>query len=144
MKYLIKQKIFNVDNYAKTLHEAIKHNEIPMSRKILENGGSIGSLLPIYRGIDFTFKTKKFAEYNIPVLDDLMWNKHRNVYWTEYDLIFVKGNRDIVLDSMATIVTKERECEDPLVGQTHRTDTYEREMMQHVIHLEERRRQWMG
>jgi hypothetical protein len=63
-----------------------------MSRLVLENGGNIGSLLKHYQGVDFTWKEKP----NVAMLDDLVFNKHRNVYWNEYDLVFVKGNRGVI------------------------------------------------
>ena len=40
-----------------------------MSRKIIENGWNIGSLLTMYDTVDFTFKNKKPEEYNIRFIE---------------------------------------------------------------------------
>jgi len=93
LSYLIGCEIFSVSNYAKTFHETIFNNEILMSTKIIENGWNIDSLLKIYKGVDFTFKTKKKEEYNIAFLDDVMYPQFRNNIWNEYELVFIKGNR---------------------------------------------------
>ena len=65
-----------------------------MSRKIIENGWNIGCLLPCYQNVDFTFTNKKFWEYGIENMDDLMYPCHRNVKWNDYQLVFIKGNRN--------------------------------------------------
>jgi len=89
---LISGNIFSKDHYAKTFNDAVWAKEVHMSRLVLQNGGNIGSLLKYYRGVDFTFKVRP----NVIMMGDLMFNQYRNVYWNEYDLVFVKGNRKII------------------------------------------------
>ena len=91
--YLIKCEIFSVTNYAKTFDDAIMNKEILMSKKIIENKWNIGSLLSHYKNVDFTFKKKKPDDYNIVFLDDVMYSHYRNYVWSEYQLVFIKGNR---------------------------------------------------
>ena len=97
LQYLIDCEIFSKTNIAKTFNEAISNKEILMSRKIIENNWNIGSLLPLYKNIDFTFKNKKFEDYqipkNLPKAYDLMFPEFKNKYWNENDLVFIKGNR---------------------------------------------------
>jgi hypothetical protein len=97
LQYLIDCEIFSINNYAKTMHEAVWYKEVLMSRKIIENNWNIGSLLKIYDGVDFTFKNKKPHEYNINFLDDVMYEIYRNKIWNEYQLVFIKGNRVNIL-----------------------------------------------
>lgn len=92
VEYLIKCDIFST-NYAKTFEEAVWNKEVLMSRKIIENGWNIGSLLKHYNGVDFTFKNKKPAEYNLTFLGDIMYPLYRGIWWDEHDLVFIKGNR---------------------------------------------------
>ena len=91
--YLIKCEIFSVTNYAKTFDDAIMNKEILMSKKIIENKWNIGSLLSHYKNVDFTFKKKKPDDYNIVFLDDVMYSHYRNYVWSEYQIVFIKGNR---------------------------------------------------
>jgi hypothetical protein len=93
LQYLIDCNIFSTTNYAASFHDAIWDKEVGMSRKIIENGWNIGSLLTIYDTVDFTFKNKKPEEYNITFLNDVMYSDHRNVLWNDYELVFIKGNR---------------------------------------------------
>jgi len=93
LQYLIDCEIFSSTNYAKTFNDAIWHKEVLMSRKIIENNWNISSLFSHYKGVDFTFKNKKPEEYNLPFLDDIMFQEHRNKLWNEYQLVFIKGNR---------------------------------------------------
>jgi len=95
LQYLIDCEIFSMTNYAKTFLIAITEKEIKMSRKIIENKWNIGSLLPYYKNVDFTFSTKSPEDYNIKFLDDIMYNKFRYSLWNEYQLVFIKGNRNI-------------------------------------------------
>ena len=97
LEYLIDCKIFSMTNYAKTFNDAIYLKEVLMSRKVIENNWNIGSLLPYYNGIDFTFKNKNPKEYNLDYLDDIMYNEFYNYLWNKYELVFVKGNRNIEL-----------------------------------------------
>ena len=95
--YLIKCEIFSMTNYAKTFYDAIFQKEVFMSRKIIENNWNIGSLLPYYKDVDFTFSHKTPEEYNIPFLNDIMFPEFRNALWNEYELVFIKGNRINIL-----------------------------------------------
>ena len=92
LEYLIQCDIFSL-NYVNTFNDAIFKKEVLMSRKIIENGWNIGSLLPYYHGIDFCFKEKTPDSYNIKFLNDIMYNQYKNELWNEYDLVFIKGNR---------------------------------------------------
>lgn len=93
LQYLIKCEIFSTTKYAATFNDAIWQKEVAMSRKIIENNWNIGSLLPMYDGVDFTFANKKPADYNTAFLDDIMYPKFKNSLWNEYQLVFIKGNR---------------------------------------------------
>jgi hypothetical protein len=93
LEYLIHCKIFSISNYANTFDEAIFNKEVNMSRKIIENGWNIGSLLKQYDGVDFTFKVKRPEDYKIYFFDDVMFKEYHNKLWNECDLIFIKGNR---------------------------------------------------
>jgi hypothetical protein len=93
LEYLINCEIFSMKNYAKTFDEAVYNKEVNMSRKIIENGWNIGSLLKHYDGVDFTFKNKCPHDYTVKFLNDIMYQEYRNKLWNEYDLIFIKGNR---------------------------------------------------
>jgi hypothetical protein len=95
LQYLIDEGIFSNTKYVKTFNDAIKEKEILMSRKIIDKGWNIGSLFPLYNGVDFRFKTKAPENYNIKFQDDVMYNKYFGYLWTEYDLVFLKGNRGI-------------------------------------------------
>ena len=96
LDFLISHGIFSNKNYAVDLYDAVLHREIMMSRLILRNGWNIGSLLPYYENVDFTFKTKRPEEYK-PFLDDVMFKQYHNKMWSEYQLVFVKGNRELDL-----------------------------------------------
>jgi hypothetical protein len=90
--YLMKCDIFST-NYAKTFNDAINQKEILMSTHIIQNNWNIGSLLPYYKNVDFTFRDKKIEEYNITFLDDIMYPSFKNTLWNVYDIVFIKGNR---------------------------------------------------
>jgi hypothetical protein len=94
LEYLILQGIFS-KQYTQTLDDTVWNKEVLMSRKIIENNWNIGSLLPQYRNVDFTFRTKPPHGYNIQFYDDVMYSQFRNVLWNEYQLVFIKGNRQI-------------------------------------------------
>jgi hypothetical protein len=95
LQHLIDTEIFSLTNIASTFHDAIWGKEVPMSRKIIERGWNIASLLPCYKNVDFTIKNH--SNYNRALCnyyyDDIMYEKYRNVLWNEYDLVFIKGNR---------------------------------------------------
>ena len=91
LHYLIDCGIFSTD-YCKTFDCAIYKKEVMMSRKIIEKGWNIGSLLPRYSGVDFTRKDAKYYS-NMPKEGDLMNRQYRNILWNETQLVFIKGNR---------------------------------------------------
>ena len=93
VEFLIKSDIFSITNYAPTFDDAIYQKEVLMSRKIIENGGNIGCLVKYYDGIDFTFRNKKPSDYQKHFTFDIMNTQMRGVLWTEYELVFIKGNR---------------------------------------------------
>lgn len=80
-------------NYAKTFIECVYQKEVLMSRKIIENNWNIGSLMKIYKNVDFTFTNKTPEDYNFQFLGDVMFPNCRNNVWNEYELVFIKGNR---------------------------------------------------
>jgi hypothetical protein len=92
LEYLMACEIFSLTNYAATFNDAILTKEIAMSRKVIDKGWNIGCLIPQYRGVDFTFKTRSANSYATK-WGDLMYRDSRNVAWNEYQLVFVKGNR---------------------------------------------------
>ena len=96
LRYLIQCEIFSITKCVNTWIEAIADKEISMSTKIIQNHWNIGSLLPHYKDVDFTFKNKQPEEYHIAYLDDIMWAHFRNTLWNEYQLVFIKGNRNIL------------------------------------------------
>ena len=91
LAFLIEKGIFS-KTYVRTFDDAIFYKEVLMSRYIIEKGWNIGSMLPYYKGVDFTFKTKKPNQY-AKFLDNVMSPKYENKLWTKEQLIFVKGNR---------------------------------------------------
>ena len=93
LEYLIKTEIFSLTKHANTFLEAVWNKEVYMSRKILENGWNIGSLLPCYKDVDFTFSNKSPEEYNIKYYNDVMYPPYRGNQWNEHQLVFIKGNR---------------------------------------------------
>lgn len=90
--FLISNGIFG-SQYARTLDEAVWTKEVRMSQLIVQNGWNIGCLMNYYKDIDFTFKTQS----NIQFLDDIMFNQYRNKLWNEYELVFIKGNRGVII-----------------------------------------------
>jgi hypothetical protein len=93
LEYLIKCDIFSMTNYSKTFEDAVWEKEVLMSRKIIENNWNIGSLFLYYKNIDFTFCNKRPEDYNINFLDDIMYAPFRNSIWSDYEIVFIKGNR---------------------------------------------------
>jgi len=97
LQYLINYKIFSMTDYVKTKDDAIYKKEVPMSRIIIQNKWNIGSLLQYYKDVDFTFTHKTPKDYNIPFLDDIMYPQFKDNLWNIYELVFIKGNRNIPL-----------------------------------------------
>jgi hypothetical protein len=91
LDFLIKHQIFSKTNYSKTLNDAIINKEILMSRKIIENGWNIGSLLKIYNGVNF--RNVNAYINRIKFFDDVMYAKFYEKLWRPSQLIFIKGNR---------------------------------------------------
>jgi hypothetical protein len=89
LEYLIKCGIFSKE-YINIRRDVINKKEILMSRKIIENNWNIGSLLPIYKNVDFRNIDQCKS---LKKLGDIMLIIYRNTYWNEYDLVFIKGNR---------------------------------------------------
>jgi len=90
--YLIDRGIFSTD-YVETFFDAILKKEIKMSRLILENGWNIGSMMKIYKGVDFTFRDKTVHNYKTQFFGDIMYPKYENKLWMRQGLVFIKGNR---------------------------------------------------
>jgi len=93
LDYLIQRGIFSKTDYAKTMDDAIWKKEVAMSRYIIEKGWNIGSLLPLYKDVDFTFSTPQDEEKLKKYGDIMTPAGHNNKLWNEYDLVFIKGNR---------------------------------------------------
>ena len=95
LKYLIDCKIFpTAENYPKSFIRAIFDHEVKMSRKIIEKGWNIGSLLARYKNVDYTFKTKKLSDYPKGFfLGDICYKKYRGKLWKDEEVVFIKGNR---------------------------------------------------
>lgn len=93
LEYLIQCEIFSLTKHADTFIDAINNKEILMSRKVIDAGWNIASLLPHYANIDFTFKEKRYNSYGVEPLDDVMFPRYRGIYWNEHQLVFIKGNR---------------------------------------------------
>jgi hypothetical protein len=96
LEYLIQCEIFSTTKYAATFQDAIWQKEVLMSRKLIQNGWNIGSFLRLYRGVDFTFKSKPLNRYHPDFFNYhcLFYKEYMNRFWTKEELIFVKGNRD--------------------------------------------------
>jgi len=97
LDYLIECEIFTKTVECKSLWECVVQKELGMSRKVIEKGWNIGSLLDLYKGVDFTFTTKKPEDYgeifNFGKDGDIMFPEYRGTIWNEYELVFIKGNR---------------------------------------------------
>lgn len=90
LQYLIDEEIFTMKNENFNFADTVYNKEIKMSRLIIEKGWNIGCLYSYYKDIDFTFQT---TNRPIKFLGDIMYPRFYNVYWTLYELVFVKGNR---------------------------------------------------
>jgi hypothetical protein len=77
--------------------------EIFMSDLIIRHKWNIGCLIPYYKNMDFIKLVENDDVANnminghIEFKSDLMCNEFYKKYWTETDIIFFKGNRDIIL-----------------------------------------------
>lgn len=109
LNFLIHCGIFS-KTYAPTFNKAIK-KEIDMSRKLIENNMSIGCLQKYFNGLDFRkkkhcnkLKTLPLSKLGKCSLDT------RNIYWNEYDVVFVKGNR--IQNYLLNILKNSEETKD--------------------------------
>jgi hypothetical protein len=103
LEYLIRWQIFSLTNHYKTLWDTVINKEVFMSNLIIRNKWNIGCLIPYYKNTDFV----KLIENNeikdnminghLDSKSDIMYNEFYKKYWTETDIIFFKGNRDIIL-----------------------------------------------
>lgn len=91
LNYLIEEEIFTTRKYVKSILDAVISKEILMSRKIIDRGWNVASLLPLYKDVDFT-NDKTFNNFTF-IYSDLMFEEYRGKLWNEYDLVFIKGNR---------------------------------------------------
>ena len=91
LNYLIEEEIFTTRKYVKSIFDAVISKEILISRKIIDRGWNVASLLPLYKDVDFT-NDKTFNNFTF-IYGDLMFEKYRGNLWNEYDLVFIKGNR---------------------------------------------------
>ena len=106
LDFLIEKEIFTMKSYCTTMEEAVSR-EVALSRKVIEKGWNIGSLLSCYRGVDFTFRDKSPEDYSITFFNDVLYNHYHDVLWNRYELVFIKGNRDIVPSGYANrIITR--------------------------------------
>jgi hypothetical protein len=81
--------IFSTTHYESEFEGAVYNREIPMSTAVLQMGWNIGCLLKDYQGVNWRVKP-----YNVGYLDDIMFPNYRNVYWTDEEMVFIKGNRN--------------------------------------------------
>jgi hypothetical protein len=108
LQYLIDCEIFSNTKYTRTLPETVWEKEVAMSRRVLERGWNIGSLMSQYQGVDFTFKTKPISAYRGNIwVNEIMQTQYRNVEWNEYQLVFVKGNR-LGIDSTEDLLEQDK------------------------------------
>lgn len=92
LEFLIKEEIFTL-KYVHKFDDAVCRKEVPMSRKIIEQGWNIGSLVKYYKGVDYTFKKKLPNDYSCIFTGDVMNERYKNKMWKKEELVFVKGNR---------------------------------------------------
>jgi hypothetical protein len=121
VKYLIDCGIFSMTDYVETFDDAINKREIAMSRRVIERGWNIGSLLTYYKGVDFTFSDRQPEAYGIVFMDDMVRTSCYNLMWNEYDLVFTKGNRGFAVDGVppplshvATVAAIAKACKSQL------------------------------
>jgi hypothetical protein len=94
LAYLIQCGIFSLTNNSDNFFETIANKEVGMSRKIIENNWNIGSLMSMYRNVDFRFIYKKPRDYHdVKFMGDVMFPQGNNIFWTAEELVFIKGNR---------------------------------------------------
>lgn len=89
LEHLIEEEIFTMRKYLTSFVDTILSKEILMSRKILNKGWNIGSLLSCYKGVNFADSHNNYTT----IYGDVMYEYYRGKLWNEYDLVFIKGNR---------------------------------------------------
>ena len=103
LEYLIRWKIFNLTYHSNDKWTTIMIKEVIMSKLIIRNKWNIGCLIPYYKNLDFVklIENNTIANYmingHLKFKSDLMYNEFYKKYWNETDLIFFKGNRNIIL-----------------------------------------------
>jgi hypothetical protein len=104
LEYLIKWNVFSLTNYYNTFWDTVMLKEVFMSDIIIRNKWNIGCLVPYYKNTDFVklVENKEVENFmingNLDSKFDIMYNEFYKIYWTETDIIFFKGNRDIDLN----------------------------------------------
>jgi len=105
LEYLIRCEIFSLTKNYNEKWDIIMYKEISMSYLVIRNKWNIGCLLPYYKNMDFVELFNNMDLNNNIVLghpdyksDDIMYNEFYKKCWTETDIIFFKGNRDIDLN----------------------------------------------
>lgn len=94
LEYLIGTGIFTTSEYFTDHNDAIHKQEIKMSRDVLAKGWNIGSLLKCFQGVDFTFRTVPIGDcQNMDLTHEVIRMARYLKYWSEYELVFIKGNR---------------------------------------------------
>ena len=104
LEYLIKCEIFSLTKHYNEKWDVIMYKEISMSYLIIRNKWNIGCLIPYYKNMDFV-KLFDDIDLNNNIVfghpeyksEDMLYDKFYKKYWTETDIIFFKGNRDIIL-----------------------------------------------
>jgi hypothetical protein len=91
VEFLIQKEIFSLTNIYSDYILTILNKEIHMSYLILQNNWNIGCLIPYYKNVDF----RKTSNFDKEYLDDIIFDKYYNIIWNEYDIVFIKTNRNI-------------------------------------------------
>jgi hypothetical protein len=91
LEFLIQKEIFSLTNIYSDYTLTILNKEIHMSYLILQNNWNIGCLIPYYKNVDF----RKTSNFDKEYLDDIVGYNCYNIIWNEYDIVFIKANRNI-------------------------------------------------
>jgi len=91
LEFLIQKEIFSLTNIYSDYTLTILRKEIEMSYLILQNNWNIGCLIPYYKNVDF----RKTSNFDKEYLDDIVGYNCYNIIWNEYDIVFIKTNRNI-------------------------------------------------
>ena len=63
--------------------------ELPPEEKVTPYWGELRFLIILY----YFRRENRWLDYNIPFLNDIMYQKYYNLLWNKYEFVFVKGNR---------------------------------------------------